>query len=175
MSTMSWWQGVVEDFSDVSDLRQVLRLAVRLALAASLGGVLGYERERSGKAAGLRTHMLVALGAALFIVIPQQAGMTSSDLSRVIQGIVTGIGFLGAGAILKPAEQREVKGLTTAAGLWLTAAVGIAAGLGREATAILGTFLALCILSVLHSTAAWLGHPGDQKTHRRGPRWRRSH
>ena len=98
--------------------------------------------------------MLVALGSALFVLIPQQAAMALEDLSRVIQGIVTGVGFLGAGAILKQAEQQEVKGLTTAAGLWLTAAVGIAAGMGREASAVLGTFLAWFILSVLQRSAS---------------------
>jgi len=76
------WQGVVEDFSDLPSLNEVVRLAVRLILAAILGGLLGFDRERAGKAAGLRTHMLVSLGSALFIVIPQQAGMNSADLSR---------------------------------------------------------------------------------------------
>jgi putative Mg2+ transporter-C (MgtC) family protein len=154
----TWWQGVFDDFSDLRDFGQVLRLAVRLVLAAILGGVLGFEREQSGKSAGLRTHMLVALGAALFVLIPQQAEMAIADMSRVIQGVVAGIGFIGAGAILKQAEQQEVKGLTTAAGLWLTAAVGVAAGLGREASAILGTFLAYFILSALQRISTWLNN-----------------
>jgi len=145
----NWWQGVFQDFSDLGDIRQVISMAVRLILAALLGGVLGFEREKSGKAAGIRTHMLVALGAALFVVIPQQAGMTMGDLSRVIQGVVSGIGFIGAGAILKQAAQQEIQGLTTATGLWLTAAVGIAAGIGREASAVLGTVLGLFILVVI--------------------------
>src|SRR4051794_25746863 len=98
-----------------------------MILAAMLGGVLGVERERSGKSTGLRTHMIVALGAAMFALVPQQAGMTLADMSRVIQGIVAGIGFIGAGAILKHSEANEVYGLTTAAGLWLTAAIGMAA------------------------------------------------
>lgn len=149
---MGVWQGVVEDFSDLSDLSQVIRVAVRLTLAALLGGVLGFERERSGKAAGLRTHMLVALGSALFILVPQQAEMTTADISRIMQGVASGIGFIGAGAILKQAQQEEVKGLTTAASLWLTAAVGMAAGLGREASAVLGTVLALFILAALQHT-----------------------
>lgn len=157
-----WWQGVVEDFSDVPDTGQVIRLSVRLLLAALLGGVLGIEREWSGKAAGLRTHMLVAVGSALFVLIPQQAGMALSDLSRVIQGIVAGIGFIGGGAILKQAAEQEVRGLTTAAGLWLTAAIGIAAGLGREASAILGTFLAFIILSVLLRVSQSLNDNGNQ-------------
>lgn len=163
---MSWWQAVVHDFSDLPDLGQVVQLALRLIIAAVLGGVLGFERERAGKAAGLRTHMLVSLGAALFVLIAQQAGTTVSDMSRVIQGIATGIGFIGGGAILKQAEQHEIKGLTTAAGLWLTAAVGIAAGIGREASAILGTVLALIILTGLQRVSSWLDghdHPRDSK------------
>jgi len=165
-----WWQLVVEDFSDLPDVGQVIRLAVRLILAALLGGVLGFERERSGKAAGVRTHMLVALGSALFVLIPQQAGMAAADLSTVIQGVVSGIGFIGAGAILKQDGQQQVKGLTTAAGLWLTAAVGIAAGIGRETSAVLGTFLALFILSVVQRAALFLqgddvgaGSSGDSR------------
>ncbi len=146
--TGAWWQGVIEDFSDLPGVSQFLRLAVRLILAAVLGGMLGFERQRSGKAAGLRTHMMVALGAALFIAIPQQSGLSPEELSRVMQGIVSGIGFLGAGAILKQDGDQQVKGLTTAAGLWLTAAVGIAAGMGREASAVLGAVLALLILSL---------------------------
>lgn len=158
-----WWQGLVEDFSDLPGFGQVIRLAVRLALAAILGGVLGFEREKSGQSAGLRTHMLVALGAALFVLVPQQADMELADMSRVIQGVVAGIGFIGAGAILKQAEQQEVKGLTTAAGLWLTAAVGVAAGLGREVSAILGTVMAFFILSALRRVSEWGNKRGDQK------------
>ena len=152
--TGAWWEGVVDDFSDLPDISLVIRLAVRLFLAAIMGGVLGFQRERSGKAAGLRTHMLVALGSALFVLIPQQAGMSLADLSRVMQGVVSGIGFIGAGAIMKQDGDQQVKGLTTAAGLWLTAAVGIAAGIGREASAILGTLLALLILSALQRVAS---------------------
>ncbi len=145
-----WWQEAWEslqaDFSDLPDAAGVTRLVVRLFIAALLGGILGYEREWRGKDAGLRTHMLVSLGAALFVFVPQQAGMPVEDLSRIIQGIVTGIGFVGAGAILKLNEERRIEGLTTAAGIWLTAAVGIAAGMGKEASAVLGTALALLVL-----------------------------
>ncbi|MDP3822265.1 MAG: MgtC/SapB family protein [Burkholderiales bacterium] len=137
------------EFSDVPDAEQLTRLVVRLLLAAVLGGVLGYEREHKGKAAGMRTHMLVALGAALFVLVPQQAGMNVADMSRVIQGIVTGVGFLGAGAIIKQHSEENVQGLTTAAGVWMTAAIGIACGLGRETTAVLSTLLALAILSLV--------------------------
>ncbi|OAI53052.1 methyltransferase [Planctomyces sp. SCGC AG-212-M04] len=143
----SIWQGVVQDFSDVPSLSEVLRVFIRMVLACVLGGVLGIERALHGKSAGLRTHMLVALGAALFALVPQQAEMKIADMSRVVQGIVTGIGFIGAGAILKQSEAHQVKGLTTAAGLWLTAAIGMAAGMGREMTAILGTGLAYVVMA----------------------------
>lgn len=137
------------EFSDVADVEQITRLLVRLLLAALLGGVLGYEREQKGKAAGVRTHMLVAMGAALFVLVPQQGGMQLGDMSRVIQGVIAGIGFLGAGAIIKNQSEENVQGLTTAAGVWMTAAIGIACGLGRESTAVLGTLLALVVLAVV--------------------------
>ncbi|MGA0571631.1 MgtC/SapB family protein [Variovorax sp. VNK109] len=147
------WQQITEtiasEFSDVPDLAQATRIVVRLTLAAVLGGILGYEREQKGKEAGVRTHMLVALGAALFVLVPQQAGILPADMSRVIQGVVAGIGFLCAGTILKSQDERHVKGLTTSAGLWMTAAIGIAAGLGREATAVLSTLLALAVFAVV--------------------------
>jgi len=143
------WKGILQDFSDIPSFGETLRILIRLMLAAALGGLLGFERARSGKSAGLRTHMLVALGSALFALIPQQAGVTVTDMSRVVQGIVTGIGFIGAGAILKQSESQQVHGLTTAAGLWLTAAIGMAAGMGRETTAILGAVLAFTILAAL--------------------------
>ena len=128
---------------------QLLRVSVRLIVAALLGALLGVEREREGKAAGLRTHMLVALGAALFIVAPAEEGMEVADLSRVYQGVATGIGFVGAGTILKLTEQQEIRGLTTAASLWLTAAVGMAVGAGVLWIAVAGAVLAYLILSVL--------------------------
>ncbi|MCY7369442.1 MAG: MgtC/SapB family protein, partial [Polaromonas sp.] len=91
----------------------------------------------------------VAMGAALFVIASQQIGMQADDLSRVIQGVTAGVGFLCAGTILKGEKPGDVKGLTTAAGIWLTAAIGVAAGLGREFTALLGTLLALAILSLV--------------------------
>lgn len=138
--------GVSDDFADIADVSQALRVLVRLLLAAVLGGAVGLERGRKGKAAGMRTHMLVALGAAMFVLIPQQMG---SDISRVIQGLVAGIGFLCAGTIFKAKDEEQARGLTTAAGLWLTAAIGMACGLGRESSAILCTALALGVLSLL--------------------------
>jgi putative Mg2+ transporter-C (MgtC) family protein len=143
------WRAVRADFSDLPGVVEVTQLVLRMLLAALLGGVLGYQRERQGKEAGLRTHMLVALGSAFFVVVPLQAGMPIGDLSRVLQGLIAGIGFLLAGTILQRQDQGEIHGLTTAAGLWLTAAVGVAVGLGREASAVLGTVLAFIILALL--------------------------
>jgi len=143
------WNTVLSEFSDIPDTAQITRISLRLLIAATLGGLLGYERAQKGKAAGLRTHMLVALGAALFVLIPQQAGASVADLTRVLQGLVAGVGFLGAGAIILGNRQEEAKGMTTAAGLWLTAAIGVAAGMGREATAVLSTFLALVIVYLI--------------------------
>ena len=148
-----WWQAVwdtlLQEFGDLPDASQVTRVCLRLFIAVLLGGLLGYEREKSESAAGLRTHMLVALGAALFVLVPQQADFSNADLSRVLQGIIAGIGFLGAGAIIKLSDKEQIKGLTTAASIWVTAAIGIAVGMGRETTAILCAILAFVILSVL--------------------------
>lgn len=146
---MESWVTIQSEFSDLPDVSEVTRLCLRLLIAVILGGILGYERERAGAAAGFRTHMLVALGSALFVLVPMQAGAEMSDMSRVLQGVIAGIGFLGAGAILKSSEDQQILGLTTAASIWLTAAVGIAAGMGREATAVLSTGIALLILYVL--------------------------
>ena len=134
---------------DLTDLPHVARVTFQVVLAAVLGGVLGFERERKGKAAGLRTHMLVALGAALFVVAPRESGMDPDQVSRIIQGLVAGIGFLGAGAIVRADHETHNRGLTTAAGIWLTAAIGMTVGLGLEALAIVCTVLALVILAVL--------------------------
>lgn len=131
------------------DAAQLARVTVRLLAAALLGAVIGYEREAAGKAAGLRTHMLVSLGAALFVLAGLESGMDPEDVSRIIQGLATGIGFVGAGAILKLDEERKIRGLTTAAGIWLTAAVGVAAGLGRWGAASIGVLLTWIILTGL--------------------------
>lgn len=155
------WTVIREELSDLPDAATCTRVAIRLLAAAMLGGIIGFEREHRGKAAGLRTHMLVALGSALFVLVPQQAGGTSADISRVTQGLVTGIGFLGAGSIVKGVDERGVHGLTTAAGLWLTAAIGMTAGLGREVTAIASTMLAWVILSLLPAPHV----PADPKPH----------
>ena len=142
-------QTLAEEFDGADDVQQITRVLLRLLTAALLGGVLGYEREQHGKTAGLRTHMLVAMGAAMFVLVPQQSGMLIEDLSRVIQGVVAGIGFLCAGAIIKNHLEEDVRGLTTAASVWMAAAIGIACGMGRELIAMLCTVLALVVLGLL--------------------------
>jgi putative Mg2+ transporter-C (MgtC) family protein len=147
----NWWHVVWTtaraEFSDLGSAADVMQVLMRLGLALILGGILGFEREMSRRDAGMRTHMMVAVGSALFVVVPLQAGFSQDNMSRVLQGLVSGVGFLGAGAIIKLSAEREVRGLTTAASLWLSAGVGVAAGLGREATAILSVAIALAILS----------------------------
>lgn len=138
-----------DEFSDLVDVEQFTRVALRLLVAMLLGAVIGWDRQRRDADAGLRTHMLVALGAALFVVVAVEGDMSKSDQSRVLQGIVSGIGFLGAGAVLKDSTEGRIHGLTTAASIWATAALGIAAGMGREATALLATVLVLAVLDLM--------------------------
>src|SRR5688572_16078928 len=126
---------------------------LRLVVAGVLGGLLGAEREYEGKAAGLRTHMLVSLGAALFVIAPRAAGLGGAALASVVQGVAAGIGFIGAGTILKLSEREEIKGLTTAASIWLTAAVGIAAGIAPLWVSIAGACGAWIILYVFAHVA----------------------
>jgi putative Mg2+ transporter-C (MgtC) family protein len=149
---MSFWSSVadtiVSEFSDVGDAQQLTQVVVRTLMAALLGGVIGLERELHGKPAGIRTHMLVALGSAIVVLVPLQAGFGEDAMSRVLQGLLAGIGFLCAGSILKLEGEERVQGLTTAAGLWMTTGIGLAAGMGRETTAVLSTVLALVILAL---------------------------
>ena len=116
-----------------------IQMFLRLLIAVILGAFVGYERERAGKPAGVRTHGMVSLGAALFAVVSLHAFGNTGDPGRVAAQIVTGIGFLGAGAILH--QRSNIHGLTTAASLWVTAAIGLAVGVGMVymslATAIL--------------------------------------
>jgi putative Mg2+ transporter-C (MgtC) family protein len=135
--------------TSLPDARETVRVIVRLLAALLAGGVIGLQREASGKAAGLRTHILVCMGTALFVLAGLGVGMGQDALSRVVQGLVTGIGFLGAGAILKLEASYEIKGLTTAAGIWMTAAIGVAIGVGRLGTAAIATALAWFVLAVL--------------------------
>jgi putative Mg2+ transporter-C (MgtC) family protein len=149
---MEWWSRFGDGLSEALSLidgAEFARFLVRVGVAVVLGGVIGFERQETGKTAGMRTHMLVSLAAAFFVLSCLQAGMSSGDVSRVVQGVATGIGFLGAGAILKSEENGRVHGLTTAAGVYLATAVGIASGLGRLFPALLITLFALVILHLV--------------------------
>lgn len=139
------WQELT---AGLPDARQFTHVLIRLAAATLLGAIIGIDRERAGKPAGLRTHMLVTLGTAVFVLACAGIGMSLEGQSRVIQGIITGIGFIGAGSILKLSEERDIQGLTTAAGVWMTAAVGVAVGLGSLGVALLSTAFTLVILSL---------------------------
>ena len=141
-----------------------VRVAVRLVVAMLLGAVVGFERERSGQWAGLRTHMLVALGSALFVIVPSQVGLELSDMTRVIQGIATGIGFIGAGSVLKLASEREIRGLTTAASVWVTAAVGVAVGLGLSGAAAMSIALAWIALRLVRRSETRWGSGTEQES-----------
>jgi putative Mg2+ transporter-C (MgtC) family protein len=140
------WEELAAGFPDTETM---VRITVRLIIAMIFGAVIGIQRERAGKPAGLRTHMLVSSGAAVFLIASGEFGMDPDSISRVIQGLVTGIGFLGAGAILKLYDKRAVEGLTTAAGIWMTAALGVAVGLGRFGLALVATLLAWMTLSLV--------------------------
>ena len=149
---------------DVS-LHVILDQSGRLAVAIVLGGLVGMERQVHGRWAGLRTHMMVAMGAAMFVL----AGLSLAtggqiDPTRVVQGVATGVGFLGAGTILKLSDQVEVKGLTTASSIWLAAAVGTAAGLGHYGLAVAGTIVSLVVLAVLRPLEKRLERPAKRQT-----------
>lgn len=148
---MSNWtiivEAAVDEFSDLNDIQFLVPVVIRLLLAMLLGGIIGYEREHQGKAAGLRTHVLVCLGATLFILVGGGSTTLSDPVSRIVQGVIAGIGFLGAGTILKHAH--DVRGLTTAASIWFTAAIGVGIGLGHVALSILSTLFAVLVLHCL--------------------------
>jgi putative Mg2+ transporter-C (MgtC) family protein len=123
---------------------------LRIGVAALLGGALGLERELKGHWAGLRTHMMVSIGCAIFVLGGLAAvGDQKDALTRVLQGIASGIGFLGAGTILKLDQKQEIKGLTTASSIWLAAALGSVAGLGEYAIAVAAVVISLFVLGVL--------------------------
>lgn len=140
----------IDEFFRPPQLDQLAIVTVRLGAAAVIGAVLGAEREVAGKPAGLRTHMLVSLGAATFALVSEEFGPAAGDVGRVIQGVATGIGFIGAGTILKRADQQEISGLTTAATIWLTAALGLAAGIGRLWLSVVCVLFAWAILFMLN-------------------------
>lgn len=135
----------------IGDAEALARFTLRLVAAVVLGAIVGLQREQAHKPAGLRTHILVSAGTALFVIAGAASSMTVEGLSRVVQGITTGIGFIGAGCILKLDEQRKIQGLTTSASVWMTAAIGAAAGLGCLGVAILSAALGWLVLAVLGS------------------------
>lgn len=131
-------------------------IIIRLGAAAILGGIVGFERDLHHKVAGLRTHALVALGSALFMIVSiqvfeQYKGMTQVDPSRIAAQVVTGVGFLGAGSIIRASG--GIKGLTTAAGIWSASAIGLASGLGYFEAAFIATIILLAVLIVF----SWIG------------------
>ena len=139
----------------------ILDITFRLVAAMFLGGAIGIEREFRSKDAGFRTHFLVALGSALFTVVSQYGfGIDLKDSSRVAAQVVSGIGFLGAGTIIF--QKNMVRGLTTAAGLWVTAAIGLACGTGLFAVAAITTGLVLIGLEALHTLIPQLGKAAVQ-------------
>ncbi len=140
------WQELT---AGLADFGQIERVLLRVIAATLLGAIVGFERETAGKPAGLRTHILVCLGTAVIVLACSGARMDLDGLSRVIQGIVTGIGFIGAGSILKLDEERDIQGLTTAAGIWMTAGIGVACGLGTLGLALISTGITLIVLWVL--------------------------
>lgn len=158
----------MSEFFSVPDADFLIFVTSRLSAAALLGGLIGFEREWAGKAAGLRTHMTVALGCATFMLAAVESSSDAGNVSRAIQGIAAGIGFIGAGTILKREEEADIKGLTTAASIWLTAAIGAAAGGGQIWLASIGVAIAFIILTVFSSLNQWLqrkrGAPVDDAT-----------
>lgn len=139
---------------------EIVQLAIRLLAAAGLGAVIGYEREFRGKGAGVRTHMLVCIGACLFMLISKYGFGDSArfDAARVAAGVVSGIGFLGGGLIIK-SKSNVITGLTTAAGLWVTGAIGMGAGSGMVGMAGIATLLLLFCMEILN---AWRFKLGDR-------------
>lgn len=140
-----------------------LETTLRMAVAVTASGLIGWDRQRGGQPAGLRTHMLVGLGAALMVSIPLSSG-GMADASRAVQGVATGIGFLCAGDILHQHGQggtERVKGLTSAAALWVTAALGMVAAIGAWRHVVIGTIGTLMILIVMRPVERFLvkNHP----------------
>lgn len=130
---------------------------VRLGLALLFGAIIGAERQLAGQSAGLRTHIMVSVGSAIFVL----AGLSSittefHDVTRVIQGVTAGIGFLGAGTIIKTKSGQHVHGLTTASSIWLAAAMGTAAGLGEYALAASSACIGICVLVIMKPLSRWL-------------------
>jgi len=154
---------ILEELSkSLPDTHEVVRVTIRLLSALIAGAIIGFQREHSGAPAGLRTHMLVCMGVALFVIVAADVGMDQNALSRLIQGIAAGIGFLGAGAILKMKDSLEIHGLTTAAGVWMTAAIGVAIGLGRLGTAAVALAFAWFVLAIVIKAEPRIRHPDER-------------
>lgn len=138
--------------------QEIVQLVIRLVLAAVMGAAIGYEREFRGKGAGIRTHMLVAMGACLFMLISKYGfgDSTRFDAARVAAGVVSGISFLGGGLIIK-SKSNLITGLTTAAGLWVTAAIGLSAGSGLVLMAAICTVLMISFTEILNVCRVKLG------------------
>jgi len=144
MDSVSIWAGVETP---------VVEIAIRLALASLCGAILGYEREITDQTAGLRTHMMIALAAAIFTLITFEIVQSVDDANRadpirIIEAVTAGVAFLAAGAIIQSGP-KTVKGLTTGAGMWTAGALGMACGGGFYAIAALGTLFAFVILATL--------------------------
>lgn len=158
------------NFTTLSTALPFLEIVLRLGAATLIGCALGLNREIRGKPAGMRTHALVALGTALvtltgMVLAGQDGEFDSNSVSRVIQGVVAGIGFLGGGTILKSETGDQISGLTTAASLWVVACLGIACGVGLWLMALVALALALIVLiageaveRVLHRLLGTRGH-----------------
>lgn len=141
----------------ISVPQSTLEIAGRLLMAAFVGAAIGINRERQGKPAGLRTHALVALGGALFTIIALMVGSgDASATGRIVQGITAGIGFIGAGVIMRRPGTEAVHGLTTAAAIWVVSAIGVAVGAGLWRTSLLALALGLFILIVGETIDRWL-------------------
>lgn len=141
------WNAFVDELTvSLPTEHEFARITLRLLLAAVCGGILGLERTWTGKEAGLRTHMLVCLGATIFVLVTIPIGTSRDATSRIVQGIATGIGFVGAGTIMKLEDKGRVRGLTTAANIWLTAAIGTTIGVGDFLVPVMGTLVALFTL-----------------------------
>lgn len=124
----------------------LLEMILRFVLAVALGAGIGFQRERAGKAAGIRTHILVSAGAALFTLVSIYGFTGEVDISRVAAGVVVGIGFIGAGVIFRGMGEERVAGLTTAASIWATAAIGLATGAGMYWISIIATAIIVGVL-----------------------------
>jgi len=146
-------------------------MLLRLVCATVAGGLIGWNRHRAGKPAGIGTHALVALGAGLFVAIPSGGGPTTMDaLSRVIQGVAAGVGFLGAGEIFRDDSNHRVVGLTSAAALWVTAGLGLTIVAGPIAEAILATLLVVAVLELAPRIEQRLpGRQGREAAETRNP------